>query len=350
MSRSGHSQSYIEDSLMINLSAGIDPIYGVTEEKVEKAAKSFSIEKSDFEIRLSEISDEEINYDFPSLVNPKSPQSGRAKKEKSKKKKKSNENLDIAKFLQELAHNKDEIINLSSGQDSESKESSVAYESDRYEGQIDISNLDQLEYMSYEPDYLITAKEPSYIESCVLERPKGRLDNVLVGSQDENSENSFLEDHLVNKYLIDRKLDDLSAPLVRKKLKRVHSEKLSRDEVLDYFRLFDLPDITDHQYQLVLGIREQTGSFLYVDHDVKKTKRSKYYTDWVEIKTGLFYKGQLTRNGKRHGIGMELTERHLYEGFWRNNKRHGLGRLITVEGDIFEGRWVLDMKIGFGTL
>ncbi|CAG9309982.1 unnamed protein product [Blepharisma stoltei] len=264
--------------------------------------------------------------------------------------------VDLDKLLEQLSRKKDLPSNqsLNSSQISADIRSSISRDVEESKDELEESKEEQrsVSELSESMSFNIAAKEPSYI-NISKERHKGRLDKIMVDSSDESGENSFVEDQLVDLYLAERKLEGLASPLKRNNCPTTDYQQMSIEDVLEEFDFFDIPkisDISERYYMLLVGMRESLGKFVYYDKDIKKTKRSKYFTDWVECKKGLYYKGQLTRKGKRHGIGMELTVNHLYEGFWRDNKRCGLGRVITIRGDVFEGRWVLDMKLGFGSL
>jgi hypothetical protein len=43
--------------------------------------------------------------------------------------------------------------------------------------------------------------------------------------------------------------------------------------------------------------------------------------------------------GKAHGLGMEVSKKSKYEGYYREGKKHGRGKLVHSEGLSYEGEF-----------
>lgn len=58
---------------------------------------------------------------------------------------------------------------------------------------------------------------------------------------------------------------------------------------------------------------------------------------------GAIYTGQWTKDGLRHGRGIQIwTDGSKYEGYWSNDMANGRGRLIHFDGNVYEGEWYND--------
>lgn len=85
-----------------------------------------------------------------------------------------------------------------------------------------------------------------------------------------------------------------------------------------------------------------------VEHIEQLIAELQPYIDATKIKVG--YKGDLNKQGKRHGHGMLIMDNgDIYEGEWKNGKKCGLGTLRYAEGDVYEGHWKDGKKDGHGT-
>ena len=69
-----------------------------------------------------------------------------------------------------------------------------------------------------------------------------------------------------------------------------------------------------------------------------------------ELDNGAIYQGQWTKEGLRHGKGVQVwKDGSKYEGYWKNDMANGRGRLIHSDGDVYEGEWLNDKAHGRGT-
>ena len=69
-----------------------------------------------------------------------------------------------------------------------------------------------------------------------------------------------------------------------------------------------------------------------------------------ELDNGAIYQGQWTKEGLRHGRGVQVwKDGSKYEGYWKNDMANGRGRLIHSDGDVYEGEWLNDKAHGRGT-
>lgn len=69
-----------------------------------------------------------------------------------------------------------------------------------------------------------------------------------------------------------------------------------------------------------------------------------------ELDNGAIYEGQWTKEGLRHGRGVQVwKDGSKYEGYWKNDMANGRGRLIHSDGDVYEGEWLNDKAHGRGT-
>ena len=99
----------------------------------------------------------------------------------------------------------------------------------------------------------------------------------------------------------------------------------------------------------MIGARHLLEGFDYVDPDYLYDDIELLYVDLIEDEN-IRYMGQINEEGQRHGVGIEILEYCVYEGYWKYNQRSGLGRVIAINGDNYEGYWANDIKNGFGAL
>ena len=68
-----------------------------------------------------------------------------------------------------------------------------------------------------------------------------------------------------------------------------------------------------------------------------------------QLDNGAIYFGEWTRDGLRHGKGLQIwKDGSKYEGYWKNDMANGKGRLIHSDGDVYEGEWENDKAHGKG--
>jgi hypothetical protein len=61
------------------------------------------------------------------------------------------------------------------------------------------------------------------------------------------------------------------------------------------------------------------------------------------------YLGELSSQGKRHGVGvLKGHNGSIFEGEWQEGKMHGAGRMLLPNGDCYEGQWTLGKLEGEG--
>jgi hypothetical protein len=73
------------------------------------------------------------------------------------------------------------------------------------------------------------------------------------------------------------------------------------------------------------------------------------------MKNGDFYEGSFLENefdghGKYVYSENDGLRRASYDGSWKNGKKHGYGTFIWKNGVTFEGQYVDDERIGFGSM
>ena len=62
------------------------------------------------------------------------------------------------------------------------------------------------------------------------------------------------------------------------------------------------------------------------------------------------YEGQLNKEGKKHGSGIyRWIDGSIYEGDYLNDLRHGHGRFLWANGESYEGDYLKDERTGKGT-
>jgi hypothetical protein len=62
------------------------------------------------------------------------------------------------------------------------------------------------------------------------------------------------------------------------------------------------------------------------------------------------YQGQIMENGLPEGVGRITSDEGLYEGEHEDTTQHGFGRQIFLNGDVYQGNWMLGKMYGAGTL
>lgn len=67
----------------------------------------------------------------------------------------------------------------------------------------------------------------------------------------------------------------------------------------------------------------------------------------TQIKPGVTYEGQ-SREGQKHGFGVETWDGNRYEGYYENGKKQGLGKLMMANGGSYIGDFHEDLIQGRG--
>jgi len=72
-----------------------------------------------------------------------------------------------------------------------------------------------------------------------------------------------------------------------------------------------------------------------------------YYTDmYLNPIDNSLYCGYMTTNLKKHGLGSLWHKNgEIYEGNWINNEFTGYGRFTNVDGNVFEGKFLINMLL-----
>lgn len=84
----------------------------------------------------------------------------------------------------------------------------------------------------------------------------------------------------------------------------------------------------------------------------------------IKYEDGSLYKGEVSENGIRNGIGMLITvDNAIYMGKWKNDiydeegtylypdgqryegeimegRKDGVGKMFYINGDVYEGEWI----------
>ncbi len=112
-------------------------------------------------------------------------------------------------------------------------------------------------------------------------------------------------------------------------------------------------NLPDYSNPATKATEEKLGPFNYDRDGAQQTneprieliKRQPY-----ELDNGAIYQGEWTKEGLRHGKGVQVwKDGSKYEGYWRNDMANGRGRLIHSDGDVYEGEWLNDKAHGRGT-
>lgn len=68
----------------------------------------------------------------------------------------------------------------------------------------------------------------------------------------------------------------------------------------------------------------------------------------VKFENGEVYQGQLSKDGRRHGLGTCIyPDGTLYQGFWNNDLKHGIAKYVT-NGYQYEGIFQDNLKADLG--
>ena len=67
------------------------------------------------------------------------------------------------------------------------------------------------------------------------------------------------------------------------------------------------------------------------------------FREEVVYPDGAVYKGQLkVGTDQRHGYGIQVwPDGAKYEGYWRNNVASGRGRFFHIDGDVYDGKYMI---------
>lgn len=111
-----------------------------------------------------------------------------------------------------------------------------------------------------------------------------------------------------------------------------------------------LSELPDYSSYATRETEKMLGPFVYdmddkILFDLEIITRGPY-----ELDNGAIYQGQWTKDGLRHGRGLQIwKDGSKYEGYWSNDMANGKGRLIHCDGDVYEGEWFNDKAHGKGT-
>ena len=111
-----------------------------------------------------------------------------------------------------------------------------------------------------------------------------------------------------------------------------------------------LQELPDYSSYATRETEKMLGPFVYdlddkILFDLEIITRGPY-----ELDNGAIYQGQWTKDGLRHGRGLQIwKDGSKYEGYWSNDMANGKGRLIHCDGDVYEGEWFNDKAHGKGT-
>lgn len=109
-----------------------------------------------------------------------------------------------------------------------------------------------------------------------------------------------------------------------------------------------LNEMPDYSNQATKETEKNLGQFVYDSPETPSGKgliqRGPY-----ELDNGAIYVGEWTKEGLRHGKGLQIwKDGSKYEGYWKNDMANGKGRLIHSDGDVYEGEWYNDKAHGKG--
>lgn len=119
----------------------------------------------------------------------------------------------------------------------------------------------------------------------------------------------------------------------------------TRDIKAPAVHLMELPDYSNPQTK---ATESKLGIFNY-DQPPTPTSKTLIERGPYELDNGAVYVGEWTKDGLRHGKGMQVwKDGSKYEGYWKNDMANGKGRLIHSDGDVYEGDWLNDKAHGRG--
>ena len=120
-----------------------------------------------------------------------------------------------------------------------------------------------------------------------------------------------------------------------------------RRRFVEQLNMFHLPQPVA-KYERILRKRQEAGVFDFNDPLSILPESLEITKGWIEIDNH-YYCGEVRASTTTpSGRGMILGTKEIYEGFFLNGRRHGLGREITTRSK-HTGFWVHDKKQGFGT-
>lgn len=109
---------------------------------------------------------------------------------------------------------------------------------------------------------------------------------------------------------------------------------------------FEIPDFFE-KFERLLKKREELEMFDYYDPDSYLPEEISFHSDWIEVNSKVYYRGEVDIDLKPAGRGILVSKEYIYEGFIMNGLRHGLGREITKRA-VYIGYFVNNAKQGFG--
>lgn len=105
----------------------------------------------------------------------------------------------------------------------------------------------------------------------------------------------------------------------------------------------------DYSNPATKATEAKLGKFEY-DQPMSPSGKNLIERGPYELDNGAIYVGEWTKDGLRHGRGLQIwKDGSKYEGYWKNDMANGKGRLIHSDGDVYEGEWLNDKAHGRGT-
>ena len=180
----------------------------------------------------------------------------------------------------------------------------------------------------------------------------GQTDKQVVEAV-KNPVNSQREDHLKKNV---QKIIKIQACyrgyITRKKLgpefARLRHDKNQVEPVASKPTRKKIAVVPDYSNPETRATEQRLGPFKY-DKQPSDSDQELEDREPFELDNGAIYIGQWSKDGLRHGKGVQnWPDGSKYEGYWENDMANGRGRLIHADGDVYEGQWVNDKAHGNG--